>query len=101
MNHLNTSEFYDIEESYNEYYNDFVLFEINEAVNILMYSQDICDSIRKFIVKKSEQELICEIVNNYYKTNTIKLNFHCDNFIAKFSWNEKTKNWKYSKITLD
>jgi hypothetical protein len=101
-NNLLFQESYDsLEESFDDYYNDFVLTEINEAVFSLLCYQSNCDLINKFITKKTQKELICEIINNYYKTNSIKLNFHCENFVAKMTWNEKTKCWKYTKIILD
>lgn len=89
------------EDSYLEYYNDFVLTELVFIVRDLKYRDHGCEKINNILLKKSEKELICEIINNYYQTNTVKLNFHCETFIAKMSWVENSKSWKIIKNILD
>jgi hypothetical protein len=89
------------DDSYDYYYSDYVLSEISEAVQKLMYDDHGCEIVKKKLVSITESELICDIVNSYYKSNSIKLNIHCEVFIAKLTWIDSTKKWKLTKTILD
>ncbi len=83
------------------YYEDSFMGEIITAARTLKFSNHGCNVINNYVSNISESDLICDILKDSSKSSVIKLNIHCENFIAKMSWNENDSKWKYTKQILD
>lgn len=92
---------YDPIEPADLYYEDSFMGEIIIAARTLKFSQHGCKIINEYIKNISESELICTILKDSSKSSIIKFNIHCENFIAKMTWNEIDTKWKYTKQIVD
>lgn len=83
------------------YYDDFILSDIQEAHNSLIYSDHECNIINNKIKEIDRNKIMYEILRLSSKSSTIKIILHCDIFIAKGNWLDEEKKWKFIKQNID